>query len=219
QHICRNYNACFFYILVSDFTQQLSQLHEQHAVQLQMLIENYRKRNAELRKERPPCNSSMFQIWETLLQEVEIDSQAHSDISASLARQVARPLLEKTFCLKIQSRKVFAHRESFETVLSKTEALLSKAYRDYSDACMQHIQMCSNQSLAQYYEAHNAYIQQLRGTNSMLKEYHSETLPALLQVRFFFCDGAICYWSLVCCFLAEGYVISSMYLKSNLKIW
>ncbi|CAL8088942.1 unnamed protein product [Orchesella dallaii] len=179
----KTHNSLSFKVIriVSDFTQQLSQLHEQHAVQLQMLIENYRKRNAELRKERPPCNSSMFQIWETLLQEVEIDSQAHSDISASLARQVARPLLEKTFCLKIQSRKVFAHRESFETVLSKTEALLAKAYRDYSDACMQHIQMCSNQSLAQYYEAHNAYIQQLRGTNSMLKEYHSETLPALLQ--------------------------------------
>lgn len=48
---------------------------------------------------------------------------------------------------------------------------------------MQHIQMGSNQSLAQYYEAHNAYIQQLRGANSMLKEYHLETLPALLQVR------------------------------------
>lgn len=42
---------CFIFA-VSDFTQQLSQLHEQHAVQLQMLIENYRKRNAELRKER-----------------------------------------------------------------------------------------------------------------------------------------------------------------------
>lgn len=38
---------------------------------------------------RPPCNSAMFQIWETLLQEVELDSQAHSDISASLARQVS----------------------------------------------------------------------------------------------------------------------------------
>lgn len=57
-----------------------------------------------------------------------------------------------------------------------------QAYRDYSDACLQHIQMVSNQSLAQYYEAHNAYVQQLRGTNSMLKEYHAETLPALLQV-------------------------------------
>ncbi len=62
--------------------------------------------------------------------------------------QIARPLLEKTFCLKIQSRKVFAHRyyivgkykllynemtkmficcfrESFETVLNKAESLLA----------------------------------------------------------------------------------------------
>ncbi|XP_035710620.1 uncharacterized protein LOC110853970 isoform X3 [Folsomia candida] len=177
------HNALSFQVIriVSDFTQQLSQLHEQHAVQLQMLVENFRKRNAELRKEKPPGSSALFQIWETLLQEVEIDSQVHSDISGSFGRQIARPLLEKTFCLKIQSRKVFAHRESFETVLSKAESLLASAYRDYNDACLQHIQGGNNATLANYYDAHNAYVQQLKGTNAMYREYHNETLPALLQ--------------------------------------
>ena len=37
---------------VSDFSQQLSQLNEQHAEQLQRLVETYRKRNSELRNER-----------------------------------------------------------------------------------------------------------------------------------------------------------------------
>ncbi len=36
--------------------------------------------------------------------------------------------------------------------------------------------------MANYYDAHNAYVQQLKGTNAMLREYHNETLPALLQV-------------------------------------
>jgi SH3 and cysteine-rich domain-containing protein 2 len=75
---------------------------------------------------RPACPSSVFQAWETLLQEVEIDSQAHSDIASILGRQVSRPLLERSFYRKIQSRKVFTHRESYDTILKKTEEMLAK---------------------------------------------------------------------------------------------
>lgn len=79
---------------------------------------------------RPACPSSLFHTWETLLQEVEIDSQAHSDIASILGRQVSRPLLEKSFHRKIQSRKVFTHRESYETIISKTEEKLVKVSND-----------------------------------------------------------------------------------------
>ena len=37
---------------VTDFTQQLSVIEAQHGEQLQQLVETFRKRNAELRKER-----------------------------------------------------------------------------------------------------------------------------------------------------------------------
>ncbi|GFU08337.1 uncharacterized protein TNCV_4962751 [Trichonephila clavipes] len=111
---------------VADFTQQLSSIHEQHAEELQMLVETFRKRNAELRRERPPYQSTLFTSWEVLLQEIEVDSQVHGDIARSLGRQVGMMLLEKTFHRKIQSRKIFLHRESFETILSKAEELLNK---------------------------------------------------------------------------------------------
>lgn len=75
---------------------------------------------------RPACPSALFHTWETLLQEVEIDSQAHSDIASILGRQVSRPLVERSFHRKIQSRKVFTHRESYETILTKTEDKLAK---------------------------------------------------------------------------------------------
>lgn len=75
---------------------------------------------------RPACPSSLLHTWETLLQEVDIDSQALSDIASILGRQVSRPLLEKSFYRKIQSRKIFTHRESFETIISKTEEKLLK---------------------------------------------------------------------------------------------
>lgn len=78
---------------------------------------------------RPACPSSLFHTWETLLQEVEIDSQAMGDIGSILGRQVSRPLLEKSFYRKIQSRKVFTHRESYETIIAKTEEKLAKVGR------------------------------------------------------------------------------------------
>lgn len=40
--------------------------------------------------------------------------------------QVARPLLERSFHRKVQSRKIFTHRESFDTIIAKTEEKLSK---------------------------------------------------------------------------------------------
>lgn len=51
------HNAVAFKLVrtVSDFTQQLGQMYEKHAEELQMLVANFRKRNGELRKERPAC--------------------------------------------------------------------------------------------------------------------------------------------------------------------
>nr|XP_027216949.1 nostrin-like isoform X1 [Penaeus vannamei] len=123
----------------------------------------------------------MVQAWESYLQEVEVDSQTHADISGTLNRQVSRPLMEKTFYRKIQSRKMFTHRESFDTILTKTEEMLKKCRREYNEAYQLHCRTQSNASLASYFDAHNAYVQQLHATNGMLQEYHHTTLPALLQ--------------------------------------
>ncbi|XP_076353539.1 SH3 and cysteine-rich domain-containing protein isoform X3 [Tachypleus tridentatus] len=166
---------------VADFTQHLSTIHERHAEELQILVENFRKRNAELRRERPPYQNSLFASWEVFLQEVEVDSQVHGDIARSLGRQVGMTLLEKTFHRKIQSRKIFLHRESFETVLSKAENLLSKCHQDYSDAYRKLLTVRNHSQLAEYYDMHNAYVQQLYATNGMLEHYHCQTLPMLLE--------------------------------------
>lgn len=41
-----------FFFTVSDFTQELSQMYEQHAAELQLLVTNFRKKNTDLRKDR-----------------------------------------------------------------------------------------------------------------------------------------------------------------------
>ncbi|BFG03290.1 uncharacterized protein DMAD_02585 [Drosophila madeirensis] len=166
---------------VSDFTETLSHLYEEHATALQTLVSNYRKKNAELRKERPACHLAIFQAWETFLQEAETDSQACNDVASVLSRQVSRPMLDKSFHRKVQSRKIFTHRESFETIIAKTEEKLSKCRMDYKQCHMAHRQNPSQHSLTEYIDAHNAYVQQLHATNGMLEAYHGDTLPHLMQ--------------------------------------
>ncbi|KAB7498277.1 hypothetical protein Anas_05342, partial [Armadillidium nasatum] len=129
----------------------------------------------------PPCASQVFQAWETLLQEVEVDSQLHSDVAGTFVRQVSRPLIEKTFHRKLQSKKLFAHRESIETILGKTEEMLKKCRREHTEAYHNHCRLQSNASLASYFDAHNSYVQQLHATNAMLHHYNSHTQPAILQ--------------------------------------
>lgn len=179
----KSHNTVTFKLVktVSDFTETLAQLYEQHAEALQLLVSNYRKRNGELRKERPACQSNLFFAWETFLQEIEADSQATIDVASALSRQIARPLLERSFYRKVQSRKVFTHRESFDTIISKTEDKLSKCRIDYKENFIAHRQNPTQQTLTQYIDSHNAYVQQLHATNAMLAEYHCETIPQLMQ--------------------------------------
>ncbi|KAH8253665.1 hypothetical protein KR032_006396 [Drosophila birchii] len=166
---------------VSDFSETLSRLYEEHATALQVAVSNYRKKNAELRKERPACHLAIFQAWETFLQEVETDSQACNDVASVLSRQVSRPMLDKSFHRKVQSRKIFTHRESFETIIAKTEEKLSKCRMDYKQCHQAHRQNPSQHSLTEYIDAHNAYVQQLHATNGMLEAYHCDTLPQQMQ--------------------------------------
>ncbi|KAI5753781.1 hypothetical protein M8J77_003302 [Diaphorina citri] len=157
-------------------------MYEQHAAELQLLVANFRKKNAELRKERPACPSSLFHTWENLLQEVEVDSQAHSDIASVFGRQVSRPLLERSFHRKVQARKVFGHRESFEILINKAEEKLSKARQDYKNTYLSHLSAPNNSAaLANYIDAHNNYVTQLHATNAMVDQYCHDVLPSLLQ--------------------------------------
>lgn len=95
--------------------------------------------------------------------------------------QVSRPLLERSFHRKVQSRKVFAHRESFETIIAKTEEKLSKCRIEYKQCFSAHRQNPTQHSLTQYIDSHNAYVQQLHATNAMLEAHNCETVPQLLQ--------------------------------------
>nr|XP_049703287.1 uncharacterized protein LOC110375307 isoform X5 [Helicoverpa armigera] len=166
---------------VADFTTQLSQLYEHHSSELQILVANFRKRSSELRKERATCPSSLFHTWETLLQEVEADVVGFNNAAQSLERLVATPLIERTFHMKVQARKLFAHREGCEVILGKADDQLNKSRQDYRGAFLNYCNNPTPATLATYYDSHNTYVQQLTATNAMLDQYYKHTLPTILQ--------------------------------------
>lgn len=77
---------------------------------------------------RASCPSSLFHTWETFLQEVEADVVANNSAATALERVVATPLVERTFHMKVQARKLFAHREGCEVILAKADDQLTKVF-------------------------------------------------------------------------------------------
>jgi len=166
---------------VSDFNHQLSKIHEQFAEDTAQLVETFRKRTSDVLNQGPRCTNTIAISWDQWMADCMQDSACHTEIASVLGRAVARTLLEKTFHMKIQSRKVFSQRESFESLLAQTEDRLSKSHGEYRIAWSRHVELQSPATLANYLERHNNYVQQIHCTNAMLDQYYVEILPHLLQ--------------------------------------
>lgn len=52
---------------------------------------------------------------------------------------------------------------------------------EYKHAFMAHRQQPTQQTLTDYIDSHNTYVQQLHTTNAMLEWYNIETVPQLMQ--------------------------------------
>ncbi|XP_025158784.1 uncharacterized protein LOC105182484 isoform X2 [Harpegnathos saltator] len=164
---------------VSEFAQELGAAMESHSANVRRLVDEFRSRSADSRIDI----GGMRRVWESLLRQVEADAVSHLDLAAVLQQQLSRPTLEASFHRKLQSRKVFTHRDAYEQVVSKTEEKLQRARLDYKRA---YAALLTNDGSAEqelkraYLESHNAYILQLRATNAITERYQFHCLPGLL---------------------------------------
>ncbi|XP_077279727.1 SH3 and cysteine-rich domain-containing protein isoform X2 [Temnothorax americanus] len=166
---------------VSEFAQELGAAMESHSANVRRLVDEFRSRSGDSRVDV----GGMRRVWESLLRQVEADAASHLDLAAVLQQQLSRPTLEASFHRKLQSRKVFAHRDAYEQVVSKTEEKLQRTRLDYKRA---YAALLTNEAgggaeqelKRAYLESHNAYILQLRATNAITERYQSHCLPGLL---------------------------------------
>ncbi|KOC67893.1 SH3 and cysteine-rich domain-containing protein 2 [Habropoda laboriosa] len=165
---------------VSEFAQELGAVMETHSTNVRRLVDEFRTRSADTRVD----TGGMRRVWESMLRQVQADAEAHLDLAAVLQQQLSRPTLEASFHRKLQSKKVFARREAYEQVVAETEKKLQRARADYKRAyaALLTIDDGSEQELKRvYFEAHNAYVLQLRATNAITERYQSYCLPNLLS--------------------------------------
>ncbi|XP_046743535.1 uncharacterized protein LOC124409754 isoform X3 [Diprion similis] len=168
---------------VSEFAQELGGAMESHAANVRRLVDDFRGRSGEPRGD----SGGMRRAWESLLRQVEADAAANLDLAGVLQQQLARPTQEASFHRKVQSRKIFAHRDAYEQVVSKTEEKLQRARVDYKRAYAALLSVDvegggDHQGLKRsYLEAHNAYVLQLRATNAITERYQLHCLPNLLK--------------------------------------
>merc|ERR1719410_2668116 len=156
-------------------------IHEQHATDMAHLVETFRKKTNEVQSAGPPMVNTIAIAWEQWMADVMQDSASHTEISATLGRNVAKPLLEKTFHMKIQSRKVFKQREAFERMINENEDRTTKSHIEYRKSWTNHVEQQDPHSLAKYLEMHNAYVGQIHNINGMIDYYYEDCLPHLLQ--------------------------------------
>ncbi|XP_043475545.1 uncharacterized protein LOC122507092 isoform X2 [Leptopilina heterotoma] len=174
-----NGNAVKLVQIVSEFAQELGGAMESHSANVRRLVDDFRNRAGDTRD-----SSGMRRVWENLLRQVEADATTHLDLAGLLQQQISRPTSEASFHRKVQSRKIFAHREAYEQVVSKTEEKLQRARTDYKRAyaALLNSESGNDQELKRaYLEAHNAYVLQLRATNAITERYQYQCLPGLLN--------------------------------------
>ncbi|XP_015123594.1 uncharacterized protein LOC107045752 isoform X2 [Diachasma alloeum] len=186
-----NGNALKLVQTVSEFAQELGTAMDLHGANMRRLVDEFRSRSGEMRGDV----GGMKRIWENLLRQVETDASSHLDLATTL-KQLSRPTLEASFPKKLQSRKVFAHREAYEQVVSKTEEKLQKARLTYRRAYDAFLKCGTGESPSvstnattedessalrrAYIDSHNAYVLQLHATNALNEYYQLHCLPSLL---------------------------------------
>ncbi|XP_021345795.1 uncharacterized protein LOC110445468 [Mizuhopecten yessoensis] len=180
-----NTSALKLAILVAEFAQQMAAAHEHFSKEIQSVISSFRRKNYELLKERPvDTPSSIYNAWETLLQETELDAQAHLDAASLLIKSVYKPLEEMATYKQSQAQRLNVFREHFDNTLQKVQNQLECAEEEYKNSYTQY-QDCSTpisreNAKAQFYNAHNEYVFQIRASNRTIDEFQM-VIPKVLE--------------------------------------
>ncbi len=98
-------------------------------------------------------------------------------MASVVEKEICRPLtnfrINKTFQLNINKE----HRQDFDEILKQSQEIVHEIQDEYSN-------VYENKGVtADYHVAHNEYILELTGLNSLYSKYKYNILPQLLQVK------------------------------------
>ncbi|KAK3772382.1 hypothetical protein RRG08_031406 [Elysia crispata] len=175
-------------ISVSEFAQQMAVAHEAFSKEIQAIIATFRRRNYELKKQRPmETPNCIFSSWEALLQETEMDAQAHLDAASLLHKNVYLPLQEVASHKNRQADMLALFRDNLDSVYIEALREEQKAEKDYHSSFQDFVGLPKDPGekegeavRGRLHRTHNDYILNIRATNTMADEYN-KALPRILE--------------------------------------
>ncbi|RUS77149.1 hypothetical protein EGW08_015084 [Elysia chlorotica] len=183
-----NFSILKLSVLVSEFAQQMAVAHEAFSKEIQTIIASFRRRNYDLKKQRPTeTPNCIFNTWEALLQETEMDAQAHLDAASLLHKNVYLPLQEVASHKNRQADMLALFRDNLDSVYVESLREEQKVEKEYHSAFQNFVCLPKDPGekegeavRGRLHRSHNDYILNIRATNKMADEYN-KALPRILE--------------------------------------
>ena len=170
---------------VAEFINKVCLIKEHAATQLLQAVETFRKKGNDIKKESRSVLNSVTNSWEVLLTDTEEEAKEMLELSQKLVNSISVPLFDRASKKKLLLKKVFSNRESLEAQADKTEEILTKSFKDYTDSWTKYKLYSKDPQKEQHvsticYNCHNDYVWKLAGFNKTNETLYETIIPELL---------------------------------------
>ncbi|CAF3572491.1 unnamed protein product [Rotaria socialis] len=161
--------------LITDFTNQWARICLGTSAQLQQLVNDFRKKTHSEVRAKCQLGGMMYDIWESLLLESEIEAQSLQKVAHVMEQLIYRKLATCINNKALQLSIYKDNRRDLDEILSKGHEFVKELQNKYA-AVYNTAGVTVDADVF-----HNEYMLELVGVNSLYSKYKYNILPELLQ--------------------------------------
>jgi len=169
-----------------EMIQKVGIVHDEAATTILSVVDNFKKKMADVSKAKPHCHSESYQKFiSRIFEQMENQAKILQTVSNSFTDCVITPLQESIDKKKEVWKTCFFYTSSFQQQIRKKEEDLSKRYKDYSDSANKLMKNIpdgnNNKQVLMYHNSHNTYLLRLSSVNSMHNLLYTHVLPHVVH--------------------------------------
>ncbi|CAF2400060.1 unnamed protein product [Rotaria sp. Silwood2] len=161
--------------LITDFTNQSAKIWFLASSQLHQLVSDFRRKTEIEIRERCHLGGMMYDLWESLLLESELESQSLKKMACLMEKEICTPLASFITNKSVELSINKQHRSDLHEILETSHNIVQELQKEYA-------KIYSDSGVTpEFHRAHNQYVIELVGVNGLLSKYQYHVLPQLLQ--------------------------------------
>ncbi|CAF1352372.1 unnamed protein product [Rotaria sordida] len=161
--------------LITDFNNQWAKICFLASSQLHQLVIDFRRKTENEIRGKCHLGGRMYDLWESLLLESEIESQSLKKVACIMEKKISGQLTNCITTKNLQLTFNKEHRRDFNEILEKGHEFVRESQDEY-------FKIFNTEGVTSDFDlAHNQYIFELAGVNSLYSKYQYNILPELLQ--------------------------------------